>query len=664
MSYHLVTTHEPKPLTYREGKKMSKKVKCWGNPFIRINLSTGKIDLEIPDEEIRKKFLLGRGLSDWFLFNSVDPGKTDPLSPENVLIFGGGMFEATELPGACRTNIVSLNVLTNGYGESSSAGSVGLELKKAGYDGIIVSGQSPSPMYLWIDDDHIELRDATNLTGKTTFETSDAIKEELQDDSIKTLTIGPAGEKLVRFANVNVQNRYSGRCGMGAIMGSKRFKAIAVRGTGSVELVDPEKFREISFKIRDLLKKDPITTFMAKQGMAATPEAYMEAGIDGIRNFQGAYWKGISDSGYEAVKKYYKKTLHCPTNCPVDCDRLVQIDEGDPYGGTWVNSMEATPAYNFAHFEVGDINTVIKGFELCNAYGVDMHSWSNVMQWAIECFERGILTREETDKLELRWQDGPLLLDSIQRIALRQGKFGNLLAEGVARASQKIGKGSEKYAMQMKGMEIDDDFRVCKGYGLGVLTELRGPAHTCGAWFGEFDPTFTPEIAKELYGTEHACDPHTWEDKADLVFLTERYAVIQDGLGVCLYATQRIGPQMIKDYNMKTYAELIKAAVGWDVTEEELFQIADRVFTLEKSINVLAGMTRKDDYPPDRFFEPLNDEKFKGWKLDRKDVDAALRRHDELHGWDAETGIPTPEILLKLDLKEVKDKLETAGLIG
>lgn len=643
---------------------MASSVKCWGNPYIKIDLTTGKISTETFSEKIRKKFLIGRGLSDWILFNSVKPGKTDPLSPENVMIIGSGIFSGTHFPGAARTNIVSLNTLTNAYGESSSAGAAAIRLKKAGYDGIIITGKSPTPVYLWIDDDHIELKDASFLMGKTTFETSKAIKSHLKDDNISTMTIGPAGENLVRYSIVNVDNRMSGRCGMGTIMGSKNLKAIAVRGTKEIELKNPAKFNKISQKITELLKNDPITQFIASHGHCATPEAYMEAGIDGVRNFQGAYWKGISEIGYDATKKYIKGTLHCKEYCPVDCDRLIQIDEGDPYGGTEVSCMQATPSYNFAHFEVDDINAVIKGFHLCNGLGIDMHAWSAVMQWAIECFERGILSREDTDKLTLRWQDGPLLLESMQRIAFRQGKFGNLLAEGVARASKKVGKGSEKYAMQIKGMEIDDEFRVCKGYGLGILTELKGPGHVLGAWFGEFHPTFSPEQAKELYGSEHACDPHTWESKPEMVFLTERFGAIQDSLGICLFATQRLCPTILPDYNMKTYAEAIEAAVGWDVSEEELYKIADRINTLEKSINILAGLTRKDDYPPDRFYEPLQDEKFKGWKLEKADVDKALKKHDELHGWDPDTGVPTVNILTELELDDVKNELEAAGKLA
>jgi aldehyde:ferredoxin oxidoreductase len=314
-----------------------------------------------------------------------------------------------------------------------------------------------------------------------------------------------------------------------------------------------------------------------------------------------------------------------------------------------------------ARFLIDDMPTVIKAFERCNAYGIDIHSWATVMQWAIECFERGILTRKDTDKLELRWGDGPLLLESIRRIAYREGKFGDLLAEGVAIASKKIGRGSEKYAMQMKGMEIDDELRVDKGMTLGILTETRGPGHTLGAYFGGFDKSMLPEKAKKLYGTENAARPFVYDDKADLVVLTERYSAIQDCLGVCFFASMRAAPQIIDKYNMRTYAELIKAATGWSVSEEELIEIAERILAVEKSINVLADLTRRDDFPPDRFFEPIPDGVSKSMSLNRKEVSKMLERHSELHRWDYKTSVPNKKTLKDLGLEDIADKLEVAG---
>jgi len=641
---------------------MNKKVKGWGNPYIYVDLNKGTIRKEVINEETRKKFIGGRPLSDWLLFNSVDPSQTNPLGPDNKIYFSSGMFNGRPMdkfPGASRVNMVFLNALTNGYGESSSAGRSAIELKCAGYDGIVISEKSDTPVWLWIDDDKVEIRDAKDLWGKTTFETQEMIKKEIGDENIKISCIGPAGEHLVRYACVNCDNRYSGRGGTGAIWGSKNLKAIAVRGSKEVELANPDRFFEIAEEIYQLLAKEPNRKLMAECGMAVTPEAYNDAGIQGVRNFQGFGFNKIKNIGYDAVSPFYAGVIKCASHCPVNCDRLIKIPEDRPYGGTWSSSWEATPAFNTAHLLINDIYTTHEVFRLCNAYGLDIHSWSNVVQWAIECWERGILNQEDTDKLLLRWGDGPLALDLIKRITYRQGKFGNLLAEGVARASKTLGRDSEKYAMQMKNMEIDDEFRYAFGYALGIWVATRGAAHTTAAYFGEFDAGLTPELSKKLYNHESAGKLECYDDRPEYVVMTERYGEIQDALGVCLYATQRISPQLIDRYNMKTYAELIECVTGWKVSEEELIEIAERAWTTEKALNILAGYGRKDDIPPTRFFEPAynGEERFNGKKLDREKVLSMIREHDERHGWDPDTGIPTIKTLKKLGLKKVIDKL-------
>lgn len=638
-----------------------------GNKILKVDLSTGEISEELIKEELRRKFIGARGINDWLLYSSVEPGKTDPLGPDNVIIFGAGLLAGTTMPAAGRLTITSLNALNGAYGESNSSGYFATELRNAGYDHIIVHGKSRKPVYLWIDDDKIELKNADNLRGKTTFATDEAIKEELGDKGIKTCTIGPAGERLVRYANVNVTNRYCGRCGMGAVMGAKNIKAIAVRGSGSIETAGPDKFNRYAQRISKALTEDPGMKYIHDAGMAGTPATY--ASMQGLKNFQGVYFDKIDEIGCGGIKKYYRKVLPC-LNCPVDCDRLVQIPESEPYGGTWTSSMQTTPAYNFAHFLIDDINTVIKGFELCNAYGIDIHSWSGVTQWAIECYARGIITREDTDKLDLRWGDGPLLLELIRRTAYREGNLGNLLADGVALASKRVGRGSEKYAMQMKNMEIDDDLRVNKGWSLGVITELRGPGHVFGAFYAEVETADTSdEEAKKLYGTENAVKAETYNDKAELVAKTERMAAVEDSLGLCNFTTQHSVSQYMREFNvqygsLEVDAEIIKAATGWDICDKELSQTAERILSVEKSINVLAGLGRKDDYPPQRFYEPIPDGPFKGISLDKKKITEMLRKHDEFHGWDAETGIPARKTLESLDLTDVADKLEAAGKLA
>jgi aldehyde:ferredoxin oxidoreductase len=531
---------------------MQRKIPAWGNPIIRVDLTAGTITREVVSEDLRRKFIGGRGINDWLLYSMVDPGATDPLSPANVMVFGTGLLEGcaekTLVPGALRLTVSFLNAFSGGYGESSSAGLLATELRRSGYDHIVICGRSDKPVYLWINDGHVELKDATALRGKSTFEADEAIKAELGDSHIKTCTIGPAGERLVRYALLNVTDRYCGRCGGGAVMGSKNLKAIAVRGTGSVELVDPDKAAQIADKVTKLLENDEGIKWLAERGMAGTPEVYNEVGIQGVKNYLEVGFESISEVGYDAVKKYYKEVLPC-INCPVCCDRLVEIPENEPYGGTRVSSLQATPAYNFAKFLIDDINTVIKGFELCNGLGIDIHSFSEVGQWAVECYERGILTKEDTDKLELRWGDGPLVLEMIRRAAYREGRLGNLLADGVYFASKRIGRGSEKYAMQMKKMEVDDELRVCKGWALGIITDPRGPTHTLGAFTGEMKG-FTREQAKRIFGNENVGEAQNYEGKAEMVAENERIRVIQDCLGLCYFATHKSVALISREYNM------------------------------------------------------------------------------------------------------------------
>jgi aldehyde:ferredoxin oxidoreductase len=628
-------------------------VSVWGNPILHVDLKSGTAERIGIDERTRELFLLGRGLGDRLLAKHVKPGATDPLSPENVLVFGSGILIGTGFPGAVRTSIVSLNVLTGGYGESSCGGFFATRLKQAGYDGLLVSGSSPEPVYVVIEDDRVEIRGAAGLRGRTTFETSEAIKTELHRSDVSVCAVGPAGERLVRYALMNCDNRYAGRCGMGAIMGSKNLKAIAVRGTGTVQVSDQGGFAALEGKIRQEMSVEPALQSKAKYGLGKDTEAYNDMGLLPVKNFQEVGFDGISGIGYEAVKRYYKEVVECVSGCPVMCDRLVEIPEGQPYGGTKVSAVEATPAYNMAKLLVDDMPTVIKAFELCNGYGIDIHAWTTCMQWAIECYERGILTRADTDKLDLRWGDGPMLLDSIRRIAYREGAFGDLLAEGVARASRKIGRGAEKYAMHSRGMEIDDELRVDKGMTFGILTETRGSGHTLGAFFGSFDKSMTRGEARKLYGTENAARAEVYDDKADLVVHTERYGAIQDCLGICWFASHRAAPRLIEKYHMGVYAELIGCATGRRVTEEDLVEIAERILTTEKSINILAGIRRQDEYPPERFFEPIPGGPKKGMKLDRRSLDALFGRHSELHGWDPDTGIPRDETLKRLGLVDI-----------
>jgi len=351
------------------------------------------------------------------------------------------------------------------------------------------------------------------------------------------------------------------------------------------------------------------------------------------------------------------------------CDRSLEIDQGDPYGGTKVSSMQATPAYNTTKLLIEDMPTTIKAFEMCNAYGVDIHAWTCVLGWAIECYERGTLPKEETDGLDLRWGDGPLALESIRRIANREGQLGRLLAEGVARAAQKLGRGSEECAMHIGGMELDDELRVNMSETMGILAETRGAGHVLATAGGGV--RLSPEMAREQLGSEDATNPHTWAGKPELIAMAERGKAIMDCLGLCNFSGSVLDhlegclfPGSPGGNRLPSYAEVVSAALGRDLTSEALTEIAERMLAVEKSINVLAGIARTDELPPARFYEPIPDGRSEGMALDRTETLDMLRRHSVLHGWDPETGSPTQDTLHSLGLAEIAARLEDAGYLG
>ena len=642
-------------------------VSCWGNPILDVDLTSGEVTREVLTDEVRARFLSGRGVGDWLLWRHVDPGTTDPLGPDNVLVFTSGLLLGTNYPGAVRTSLVFQNVLTGGYGESSSAGYFAWHLKRAGYDGLVVRGRSTRPVYLQITDDRVELRDASEMVGLTSFEADQAIKEALRTEDVSTCTNGPAGENLVRYASVNCDRRYLGRCGAGAVMGSKNLKAIAVSGTGQVVAAIGERFSEIEAGVRVLCGDDPAIRRRAERGsLAGGAIGYNERGMLPVRNFQEADFDGASLTGYDHIKQYYREPIYCPTLCPIVCDRRVGITKGDPYCGTVVSSMQATPAYNTTKLLISDMPTTIKAFEMCNAYGVDIHGWTCVLGWAIECFERGILTTEETDGLHLRWGDGPLALESIRRIALREGGLGDLLADGVVAAAARLGRGSEAYAMQVKGMELDDELRVDKAESLGVLTETRGSGHTLATPGGIVKSD--PARSNGAIGLGGAADPNAYEGKPEMVAAAERQKAILDCLGICFFSAQvqdhldaYLSSEEGGGSRMQSLAELVKAASGLEVSEDEFDSIAERMLAVEKSFNVLAGLKREDEIPPDRFFEPIPGGRSKGMALDRERTLEMLRHHSEGHGWEPETGVPLRDTLLELGLDEVADRLAAEG---
>jgi aldehyde:ferredoxin oxidoreductase len=642
-----------------EASNLENKLYGWTGKILRVDLTSGKMDTE-STRKYAPKFLGANGINAWITYSETQR-ETNPLGPENKIVFGAGPLVGTPVPAACRLTITSINPFTGGHGDSNSGGHFASELKFAGYDHIIIEGSSSEPVYLWIDDGKAELRKARTLWGATTHVADDMIKEDVGDPDIQTACIGPAGERLVMFGNVMCTHgtRASGRCGMGAIMGSKRLKAVAVRGASPVDVAKPEMLMELVDRLHQVLNEDPNMRTFGEKGIAAVNMSTNELGNISIKNWQGCYFDRMAKLSADAYAKYYKRHIAC-ASCPVHCDKYVRIGEGEPYAGRWHYAIQSTPAYDFAKLCIDDINATIQGHWLANAYGIDIHGWVNSVQWAIECYERRILTREDTDGLQLRWDDSVLALELLRRTAYREGKLGDLLAQGVAMASRKTGRGSEKYAMIIKNQELSDEVRVNKGWGFGVIVSTRAPMHLQGATGCEIFG-LSSQDAERIYGTAQAIDPENYDDKPKIVVNLEHERVLQDSLGICAFVGSWGSPPLALRYSINEYALLMAAATGWELTAEDMVRIAERIFNVYKALNVRAGLGRESDYPPERMFEPIAVGPHEGKRLNREKFDQTLDKYYALHKWDPKTGVPTDRTLEDLDLGEVAQDLKRIG---
>ena len=639
-------------------KNMGEQNFGWSGKILRIDLTSGKIDTE-PTKNYAKDFLGGRGLNSWILFNETTQD-TKPFDPENRLIFGTGPLVGTLVPGACRGTITAINPLSGGHGDSNSGGHFYSELKFAGYDHIIFQGRAEKLVYVFIDNDKVEIRDAENLQGATIFETNKLIKQELGDPDVQIACIGPAGENIIPFASVHTTygTRGSGRCGVGAVMGSKNLKAVAVRGTGGVRVAQPERLFALIDRMYPLFTTLPYAKGMAEKGVLPIFDLYVDRGLVATKNFQDYYFEESHKIGFEGFQPYFKRHVAC-FGCPLHCDKYYRISDGMPWAGTWVSDVVVAPSIYFALLLISDVNALIKAFSLLNNYGMDEVETFYCIAWAIECYERGILTKRDTDGLELRWGDALLVLELIRRIAYREGVLGRTLAKGVAQAAKEVGKGSEEYAMQMKGM-APDDVKYPIGWGLGVSVSTRGPGHLHGALLSERRAIISPEEAEKIYGSRYAADPRAYKDKPKLVFDMEHIRAVTDCVEICAFISFWSDPVFP---SLEDIAAFVKAVTGQEWSIADFHRLGERIVNVEKAINSRAGLTRKDDYPPKRMFEVIRSGPSKGEYLDFTKFERMLDEYYELHGWDKSTGLQTRKCLVKLGLEDVAEKLEKAGVL-
>lgn len=631
----------------------------WAGTMLRVDLTDEKIIKQPLPEEWVHNFLGGRNLNSKILFDEV-PAGADPLGSENKLIIGTGPLTGTLGPGTGRFTVSAKSPLTGIHGDANSGGDFGPEMKYAGYDHIVISGKAKRPVYLWIDDDHVELRDASHLWGKTVFEADKIIRmKDIGDREIKTLIIGPAGENLVRYA-IPVSNlfRAPGRCGMGAVMGSKNLKAVVVRGSKSIRIANPKEYIEYLKQMFEGIFNNSTYRLWSTLGTPLMAELRQEMGQIPVRNCQDHYWDGEKAKqihGENFLRKFAVKSKAC-FGCPVHCSHGYVVREG-PYAGTHAEGLEwGTIGPNGPNCDNPRLDSICKVHLLASEYGLDTISTGNTISFAMELFEKGVIDEADTGGIALKWGDHELLVDLYKKIAYREG-FGDLLAEGKRGMVERLGPDAEEAAWHIKWLDDVVDTRGDIGRSLNYAVSTRGADHLRGL---PVQPQFShfkqDKHWHQKHGSAEAADLHSYHPiKADIVMYNETICSAADALEVCKFNTEWIGYEGV---NLGALAKLASLVTGLNISAVKLKEICDRGWMVERAFSIREGITSAHDIPSARFFEPVPSGPLRGSKLDEKQFKELLKAYYEKKGFDVNTGIPTRETLERLGLKKVADELE------
>jgi aldehyde:ferredoxin oxidoreductase len=637
--------------------------KGFAGKILRVDLSKKKISWSPITKDLIMQFLGGRGINLKILYDEV-PAGIDPLSSENKIIIGAGPLVGTLAPCSSRFNIATKSALTGILGDTNSGGHWAPELKYSGYDHLIIEGQSDQPVYIFIQDDEVEVRKAGHLWGKNTLETTTAIQSELRNGDLQVLCIGPAGEKLVRYAcPVNNLTRAPARGGVGAVMGSKGLKAVVVKGTKGLGVDQPGAFRKLVEVLFQQLKDNPGARQRGIQGTPALVMLANEGGWLSYKNIQYCINDEVAEklSAESFLKHFVMKSKGC-FNCPIHCSHYYGVEEG-PYAGTYSQGIEfANILCLGVKTGVDDFPTVLKANLIANQQGFDGTYLGDMIAWAMECFEKGILTEKDTDGIPLRFGNGEALLAMIDKITKREG-IGDILASDIVTAASKIGKGSERYAHHIKKMTLMPDIRTGYGFALGHATSNIGAHHLRGAVMAEeawAARGFSDEMAEKLFGTKEVKNPNNPIAKEKTVRWYEQITSLTDCLGICKFAASPYAGQNL--INAEQMADLLSLATGMTFLEKDFEIVTERILALERAFNAREGISRKDDTMPPRMWEPVPEGPRKGFQFDEKCWNQALDAYYEIHGWN-QNGIPTKKTLEGLGLGYAGEELEKMKII-
>ena len=611
---------------------------------LRVDLTSGRTWSEEIPTSVYRQYLGGSALATYFLLRELRPG-VDPLGPENVLVVMTSVINGTPISGANRYTMAAKSPLTGGFGEAEAGGWFGPELKAAGFDGIVVTGQSARPVYLYVHDGEAEVRDASAYWGKLSGEVQDGLEAELGDKRIRVLQTGPAGEKLVRFAAaVNQLKHYHGRSGLGAVIGAKRLKAIVARGKGRLDVKDPEGRKRVLEWFRENYDREHDT--MHLYGTARGIPSLQADGILPTRNFREGQFEHATDiSGQRMFETILTNQGTC-YSCTVACKREVAVPE-----------LGVTPKHGGPEYETigafgslvgnGNLKSIALANQFCSEYVLDSISTGAVIAFAIECFEKGLLTKEDTDGLELSWGNEEAIIALVHKIANREG-IGDLLAEGTARAAERIGRGADRLAMHVKGQELPmHEPRGKRGLALAYATSPTGADHM----EAPHDPTYEGFGVKEFnpFAQLGLNSPVGRMDmgpaKVRAYWYTQLVWSLYNCIGMCDFVGVPSGP-----LTLDKLVAYVNAVTGWDMSLFEMLKVGEKSNTMARVFNYREGFTAADDRLPERMYDGLENGPLAGKPLDRAEVAEMLRLYYEMCGWDRETGEPTEAKLAELEL--------------
>lgn len=608
-------------------------MKGYRGKILKIDLTTGKTSTRTFDEKYVRKYLGGQGFVVEIVYHAMPKG-ADPLGPQNVLAMAGGVFDGFPVGTGGKVAWAAKSPATGTLAESIMGGSIGPELKHAGYDALQIVGKADKPSYIYIEDDKVDINEAADLWGKDTRVVPETLKKRHGWD-VKVACIGVAGEKLSKIACIDCDDRQAGRAGLGAVMGSKNLKAVVIRGTKDLEPAEPKKLLEIALRHQKIYEAAPSFIEDTKYGTGEfLGWVNKEKGVFPTRNWQESYFKereGIDP--YSWAPKYVTKNKACFA-CTKPCGKLFEVKSGK-FAGVAIDGIEYETLYSLGGAcGNSDVESVAKANELCDLLGMDTISAGVTVGFAMELMQRGIITEKEVG-FKLTWDNASDAVPwMIEMMGNRKG-FGDILADGVKVAAKKIGKGAERYAVHTKGMEPPAyDVRGMKGHGLAYMTSTRGACHLRAGFYA-------PELVGKFWKWE-GIDRFSTVNKGFMVSQTENFMCVYDSVGLCKFSRGF--------FLIAKLPEVIEAITGLKFTEEDLLKIGERIHNMKGNFNARDGVTRKDWLLPPRILEdPIPDGPSKGSKISVDEMNLMLDDYMKARGW-TKDGVPTPEKLRELDI--------------